>query len=420
MFQGGIRRMFRLVVYVRPGWHILVDNCNRYPLIAAFICIFIHFVLKPELAVANASFWCGLGVTLFFLLYAFFWLLYPFRKAVLALKEKDLLLSDFESSSSCAGGRVRLGGTFVFLRKQEEVFTYRRIRYVRLKWVEGRGYVPEITLRNQKKFVFWEDGVELLTRWESSRYYLPIIREMIKQNPEIIHDLSEERPRKPEKEEPEEREEEMLKYLEPERNLPLKPLFILYLPRLVLISGLLLLSAWYVARQPYGSISLSVVIMAVSLFFICVSCEQMISAVRSERAKSSDFNKRMRSFRMHGLMDGMLRDFERSTPMVDGRLRFGEKYLFLPHTGNVLTYTDIRMITFSHVPIKRSCILLSVYTEDTWYLSQKPGGKEEGWLRIKVGFYREPDRVKNELRGVLNELKERQPELSVAGTNLIK
>ena len=47
-------------------------------------------------------------------------------------------------------------------------------------------------------------------------------------------------------------------------------------------------------------------------------------------------------------------------------------------------------------------------------------GTEEDCLQIRVGFHGNPGWVKEELRGALDELKERQPGLSVEGNDLIK
>ncbi len=163
----------------------------------------------------------------------------------------------------------------------------------------------------------------------------------------------------------------------------------------------------------------SIALTGVSLACMGVFFSEMKKEVRSKRMKRSDLKKRMKSLRMQGLMDGMLRDFERSVPMVDDQMRFGKKYLFLAHAGNALAYDDIRMIRFSSVPKNASCIRVSFFPKETRYFPLDAEGAEEKCPEIKVSFHGNPGRTQKALRGALDELKERQPDLSAEGNDLI-
>ncbi len=305
-----------------------------------------------------------------------------FRGSFHYLRGKDKLLSDFENSSACFSGRARLGETFLFLRGQGRVFTYSQIRFIRLRWVEDRGYAPEITVRDGSRFILWEDGVDPVTRAEAGIYYLEVLREIKKRNPEIVLDLgTDEKPGPPPAKEHSDRAEEaMRKYLRPE------PAFRSRMVKTVFSGiGICIYAVFPIAYlSTYIPINrndpVSIFLIGFPVVLIGFFSKDHLSDILSLRIRRSDFEKRMRKLGALGLMEETACDFGNSALMARGQLRLGKKHLFVSRAGIVCAYADIRNIAINETG-KRT-VEIGIELKENWYLRQGLRVREANGLTV--------------------------------------
>ena len=390
----------KMFLYVRPGRRAFWSYFEKSVEGAFIVCLLVVYIAmnRNRTAMNSLPYFVG-GMVVLVSFAAYFASLRRFRKYVLKMKERDELLPDFENSSERFGGRVRLGETFVFLRKREAVFPCREIRGIGMQWVKAMGYFPEITLRDGSKYILWEDGVGLMTRAEAARHYLPVLREMTKHNPEILRDLADDEERRgtPEANYSEQAETAMRNFLKPGTDFG----------EMFCIFFVISIFAFFCALCVYISVKSSLIAETFPVFAgFCFLLDECLHQIRSNRDEKADFEKRMRSLEMQDLMDEVTEDFRNSIAKADGGLRFGKKYLFAARAGNICAYADILDITIRKMrkePKQKLIIKLKGYR----YLRE--GEKAENRLISTVS-------INTDLRSVIAELEKRN-QATLAGAS---
>ena len=366
MNNGKMRTILKLVWYLRPGRETF-RKAARYSVAAAYFLPFFPIFNSAGKRYGNLIF--ILLLMMIIPLLAAYSASGDLRSLLHRAEDRKSVLYDFENSSRYVGGEARLGEMFLFPRKGEIPFPCRSIRRIDLEWVTGRGYGLVITLFGGMKLVFSETGAGTLTRGEGRERYQSFIRDLLRRSPGIACEFGEKEGKFPFLNGNDETGKtlkkmigyEMWDYIRPSKGLWAQKVQSLFSVMICLILpyGFLYMLTQMPRTIFYLVTAPPALVTYLSVLYFTIMGLKVYTVITEIRTKSRDFELRMQRYMAEGRAEEMIKDFKTSVPFFDGRLLFGNKYLFLRQTGKIFEYSRITKV--QHTVIIQESVCQSHY-----------------------------------------------------------